>query len=365
VQDLTCVVHVHSTYSDGTGTVPQIADAAKRAGVDVVLLTDHDTLAAKRRGEERWYDDVLVLVGEEVSPTDRDHFLAFGIDDEIDRRLTGPEICDAVAAAGGFGFAAHPFSRGSARFKRPGIPFGERDCLDGIELWSFLNDTGERVRGFGDLARMILTPQRAIGGPPEGNLREWDRLCQVRRVAAIGGLDAHQFGVRIAGRVPLRLMGYARAFKQLHTHVLVAEGLTGELEHDRALVFDALREGRCYIANDQVADARGFAFWADAPVADAPVADAPVADASRAPRADARGAFAMGSEHPLTPGISLHARTPRPAHLRLLRDGETVADAHAAELRHSIELHGVYRLEASLGGRPWIYSNPVYFRAYI
>src|SRR3954468_6173565 len=71
--DLTCVIHVHPNHSDGSGTVAQIARAARRAGIDVVLLTDHDTLAAKRAGEERWYDDVLVLVGEEVSPTDRDH----------------------------------------------------------------------------------------------------------------------------------------------------------------------------------------------------------------------------------------------------------------------------------------------------
>jgi hypothetical protein len=152
--DLTCVVHVHSTYSDGTGTVPEIARAAQRAGVDVVLLTDHDALEAKRRGEERWYDGVLVLVAEEVSPIDRDHFLAFGIDKEINRRLSGPEVCEAVAAAGGFGFGAHPFSRGSQRFGRPGIKFGDLDCLDGIELWSFLNDTGERVRSLRDAARM-------------------------------------------------------------------------------------------------------------------------------------------------------------------------------------------------------------------
>ena len=132
--DLTCVIHVHSTHSDGTGTVAQIARAAARAGVDVVLLTDHDTLAAKRAGEERWYGDVLVLVGEEVSPINRDHFLAFGIDKEISRRLSGPEICAAVRAAGGFGFAAHPFSRGSERFKRPPIAFGELDCLDGRTL---------------------------------------------------------------------------------------------------------------------------------------------------------------------------------------------------------------------------------------
>lgn len=328
------MIHVHSTHSDGSGTVPQIARAAQRAGIDVVLLTDHDTLEAKRRGEERWYDDVLVLVGEEVTPTDRDHFLAFGIETEINRRLSGPEICDAVAAAGGFGFGAHPFSRGSERFKRPGIAFGERGCLNGVELWSFLNDTGERVRGFRDLARMILAPQRAIGGPPEGNLREWDQLCQSRRVVAIGGLDAHQFGLRVAGHVPMRLMGYKRSFRQLHTHVLCEREPTRELEQDRALVYDALREGRCYIANDQVADARGFNFTH------------------------------MGEEIADGRGLTLRVQTPQRAQIRLLRDGAIAAEAASDTLDHSIELAGVYRVEVRLRNRPWIYSNPVYVRTY-
>src|SRR5205085_8180327 len=128
---------------------------------------------------------------------------------------------------------------------------------DGVELWSFLNDTGERVRGPLDVARLILAPQTIIGGPPEDNVRQWDRLCQARRVVAIGGLDAHQFGFRVAGRVPIRAMSYRRSFRQLHTHVLTAREPTRELEHDRSLVYEALREGRCYIAVDAVAPARG------------------------------------------------------------------------------------------------------------
>ena len=50
MHDLACVVHLHSLYSDGTGTVPEIVRAARRARADVVLLTDHDTLEAKHRG---------------------------------------------------------------------------------------------------------------------------------------------------------------------------------------------------------------------------------------------------------------------------------------------------------------------------
>jgi hypothetical protein len=338
--DLTCVIHVHSTYSDGTGTVPQIARSAAKAGVDVVLLTDHDTLEAKRRGEEGWYDDVLVLVGEEVSPTDRDHFLAFGIDEEIDRRLSGPELCRAVADAGGFGFAAHPFSRGSQRFRRPGIPFAELDFVEGVELWSFLNDTGERVQGFADLARMIVAPQKAIGNPPEDNVRQWEQLCAARRVVAVGGLDAHQFGLRIAGQVPLKLMSYKRSFRQLHTHVLCDGPPNRELDHDRALVYEALRHGRCYIAVDALAPAEGFAFWADGPAGELP----------------------MGGEARFEPGWTAHVRTPRPARIRLIRDGEVIARTDGDSLDHSIEREGVLRTEVELLNRTWIFSNPCYFR---
>ena len=159
MHDLACVIHLHSTYSDGTGTVEQIAKAGRRAGVDVVLLTDHDTLAAKRNGQEGWYGSVLLLVGEEVSPRRRNHYLAFGIDEEIDHSaLDAAGICAAVRAAGGFGFAAHPFSEGSKRFKRagPGMPFDALDseALGGIELWSFVNDTGEEVSSVRQMAHL-------------------------------------------------------------------------------------------------------------------------------------------------------------------------------------------------------------------
>ena len=73
LHDLACVVHLHSLYSDGTGTVSEIAEAARRSAVDVVLLTDHDTLVARRRGEEGWRDSTLVLVGEEGSPVGGNH----------------------------------------------------------------------------------------------------------------------------------------------------------------------------------------------------------------------------------------------------------------------------------------------------
>jgi hypothetical protein len=336
------VAHIHSTHSDGTGTVPEIARAAARARADVVLLTDHDTLAARRNGEEGWYGDVLLLAGEEVSPLGRDHLLAFGTDEHTRHRgLDACGIARAVRAAGGFGFAAHPFSEGSKRFKRPGMPFGDLDCeeLDGIELWSFANDTGERITGIPSLLRFLAAPGRVLDHPPERNMRGWDELCRERRVVAIGGLDAHQFGKRIGPVVPVRVMAYHRSFRHIRTHVLCSEPPTGDLDHDRELVFDALRAGRCYIAVDSVAPASGFRF-----------------DAGDVP---------MGGEAPAGPR-TLRVRAPLAARLRLLRDGREIASTEGTSLDAEVEERGVYRAEALRHAkgreRTWILSNPVYLR---
>jgi histidinol phosphatase-like PHP family hydrolase len=50
--DVSCVVHVHTTYSDGTATVPEVLDAARASGADALLVTDHDSLGARRDGWE-------------------------------------------------------------------------------------------------------------------------------------------------------------------------------------------------------------------------------------------------------------------------------------------------------------------------
>jgi hypothetical protein len=342
VDDLACVVHIHSTHSDGTGTVREIARAGARARADVVLLTDHDTMAARKLGEEGWYGDVLLLAGEEVSPPGRDHYLAFGVDEHVRHRgLDACGIARAVRDAGGFGFAAHPFSEGSERFKRPGMPFGGLDCdaVHGIELWSFANDTGERIAGIPSLIRFLLAPGRVLDHPPERNMRGWDELCRDRRVVAIGGLDAHQFGKRVGPVVPLRIMAYRRTFRYIRTHVLCPESPSRDLERDRELVFGALREGRCYIAVDSVAPARGFRFEAD---------DLP-----------------MGGEAPAD-RRTLRARTPLAARLRLLRDGRELASAEGTSLDFEVDEPGAYRVEARRHAkgreRTWILSNPVYLR---
>src|SRR4029453_7216655 len=89
-----------------------VVAVAAAAGVGRVLLTDHDSVGARRDGWEGRHGDVSLLVGTEVSPK-QGHYLAFGVDREIPHvGRSALQIAEAVRDAGGVGFAAHPFSSG-------------------------------------------------------------------------------------------------------------------------------------------------------------------------------------------------------------------------------------------------------------
>jgi hypothetical protein len=349
LHDLACAVHLHSAYSDGTASIPELIEAGRASGRDVILLTDHDTLGAKDDGLEGWHGWVLLGVGVEVTPR-AGHFLAFGLDKRIKHKgLAEADIPRAVADAGGFGFVAHPWSKGARILERYGrwIKRGGNhgwqdlngDDIVGVELWSLTTDASEGWRGPVDAIRYMRDPEKQLDGPRPEDIETWDRICETRRFVAIGGLDAHQFGKRVGPVVPLRAMAYRRSFRFIRTHVLSAQDLGGDPAADGELVLDALREGRCYIAVDSVAPARGFRFEAD---------DVPMGGEAQAGRR------------------TLRARTPLPARLRLLRDGHVLAESAGTVLDREVDEPGVYRLEAlrrSRGReRTWIISNPVYLR---
>jgi hypothetical protein len=70
----------------------------------------------------------------------------------------------------------------------------------------------------------------------------------------------------------------------------------------------------------------------------------------------------MGSEMAWEPGVLLQVVTPRNATLRLLCDGEIICSREGNDLAAPAPRAGVYRAEAVLDGKPWIFSNPVYMR---
>jgi hypothetical protein len=348
--DVSCVVHMHTTYSDGTATVEELLAAAAAAGVDLVLLTDHDSLGARRDGWEGRHDGVSLLVGTEVSPK-QGHYLALGVDREIPHAgRSARQIADAVRDAGGVGFAAHPFSQGGHMLipqlaRRIVLPHGwpaldDPLGCDGVELWSLTTDAAEGWRTPAEAVRWLRDPETAIAaGPPAHHLARWDALSERRRLPAIGGLDGHQPGVRMRGRVRSPLP-HRRTFDLLRTHLLCERPMTGDLEADWQTVLTALASGAAWLTCPCVAPAHGARLWAEGE------------DGVVTP---------MGGEVPASRSM-LRVRLPRAADVRVVHNGARFHEARGAALDVKLEGRGVYRIEARIDGRLWLLSNPLHLR---
>jgi 3',5'-nucleoside bisphosphate phosphatase len=60
-------LHSHSTASDGTSTPAEVMTAARAAGLDVIALTDHDTVAGHARASAALPPGLTLLPGMELS----------------------------------------------------------------------------------------------------------------------------------------------------------------------------------------------------------------------------------------------------------------------------------------------------------
>jgi hypothetical protein len=346
-------LHMHTRYSDGSGTHKDIAQAAIQAGLDAVIVTDHNVLV---QGVEGYYRSgrsrVLLLVGQEVHDQDRDpqknHLLVFNASRDVSTLADDPQaLIDGVNNAGGLSFIAHPRDPAAPAFHETDISWEAWGVhgYTGIELWNGLSELKTLVPTKLHGAFYAFFPQFIGHHPILEVLQRWDDLlAEGGRVVAIGGSDAHAIRMSM-GPLHRVIFPYDFHFRTVNTHVFIPEPLTGDLPTDRKMIYEAIAAGRCFVGYDLPASTRGFTF-------------------------KARGlehTAIMGDEIPSRRGVTLQAHLPHPAEIRLVRDGRTISiwrDSQACA--YSVSEPGVYRVEAwknYLGlKRGWIFSNPIYVR---
>ena len=336
-------LHIHTPYSDGTALHADVARAAAQAGLDFVIVTDHNVWVD---GCEGYYDRVLLLVGEEIHDVRRrpqaNHLLAYNAEAELAPLAADPQqLIDEVNRRGGFSYLAHPHEYGSPL--APGLNAIRWENWEvtgyvGWEIWNYMSEFKSLLRHKLAAVYYAYFPSRGIRGPFRDTLRHWDQmLSQGWRIAAIGGADAHGEEYSLG---PLRrvLFPYEYLFRCVNTHILTQRPLTGNLENDKGLVYDALRHGHTWVGYDLLGDTAGFRFYARSFTNEATVGDELL-------RAGA---------------TKFEVQTPQSGDIRLLVNGRVVARARGQSLQHISADPGAYRVEVYRGGRGWIFSSPVY-----
>ena len=195
--------HVHAFPGDGLLPAWELANEARRRGIDVIAVTNHNQTLAASFPVLRSGQLPLVLPGQEVT-TPWFHLTAVGVRDTIDWRLPLAGVVEAIHARGGVAIAAHP---------RRSSWHADLESSAGVD---------------GSEAMHSLTIRDSRGGT---ELLEFYREVRSRKptLAAIGSSDFH--AVAPLGRATTYLFveeiserGVLHAIRQGHTVATDANG---------------------------------------------------------------------------------------------------------------------------------------------
>jgi hypothetical protein len=340
--------HIHTKRSDGTGSADSIADAASRAGLQFIILTDHGD-ATRAPDAPQYRHGVLTIDAVEISTTGG-HLAALGLRTAAPYPLAGEprDVIEDVHRLGGWAVVAHPDSpKPALQWHTWTVPYDGVEWLNVDSEWR--DESGPHLAA--TFARYFFRGPETIASlfqRPVQTLRRWDMTTRNRPVVGLAALDAH---ARLPWRTSNRgegegtlaaLPSYREMFRTLSLAAVLDRPLSGDATDDAGRVLAALRAGRSFSVVTAIAAPGSLEFTA----------------------AQNDTVVQMGeSLGPAGAPASFQAQVnDATAQLSLLHNGVPVATGRGRlEYAGSIAA-GSYRVEAYRAGVsfPWIVSNPIY-----
>ena len=193
--------HCHTTASDGMVSPEELVAAALAAKLDLIAVTDHDTMRSVRQVQECGEAaGITVVPGQEVTTgwPAQTHMLAWFVERPVRRGMSLVDTVRAIHDAGGLAIVPHPFMPVYFGSVQPGMlrRLIEKEPVDGIEVLSTV-PIGSRRRAA--LDAFVAANRERLG-------------------AAIGASDCH-FGGHDIGRVLTEYSGDFRTAVERRTTV--------------------------------------------------------------------------------------------------------------------------------------------------
>jgi PHP domain-containing protein len=133
--------HCHTTASDGMVTAAELVDAAVKAALDLIAVTDHDTMDSVAEVQTRGEAVGLTIVaGQEVTTKwpAQTHVLGWFLERPVKRGMSLADTVAAIHDQGGLVIIPHPFMPVYFGSIQPGMlrRLLEKQSVDGIEMLS-------------------------------------------------------------------------------------------------------------------------------------------------------------------------------------------------------------------------------------
>ncbi len=331
-------IHIHTTDSDGTKSLEEVAQIASSLGLDFILVSDHMILKNRLAGKEGYHGKTLVLIGYEHNDTeDCNHYLIFGSKDVLPKDLKPVDYVALARQEGALGIIAHPDEVRPRLGKYPSYPWlaWEAEGFDAVEIWNQMSEWMENLKPYNKI-KMVFSPRRFMRSPTGRILQKWDDLNKTKKIAGLGAIDVHGFPYKI-GPIRITIFPYKVQFKSLRTHLLLSEPLSKDVTTASQQVYDAIRDCRAFVSNYRWGDASGFTFQA------------------------AQGAATVisGGQLPSFQDSLLKVSVPESGIIRVVLNGHIILEQKGSALEYQPSKNGIYRIEVFKGDRGWIFSNHI------
>ncbi|MGB9749720.1 MAG: hypothetical protein ACPLWB_02645 [Caldisericia bacterium] len=332
------VIHIHTIYSKDSLFKPlDIMPYLKKYKINFAIITDHNSIEGKKY--EGFHENILLLVGEEISPNKGNHLLAFNIKSLIKPDENVQSIIDEINLQNGLSFIEHPFFEGNRLLKNKiNMKWTNWNVKDftGIAIFNYTCDGGERLNVLKYLI-FYFFPGLDKDKPNYKTINKWDELNKFRKTVGIGTLDLHFLYFKFL-IFKIEVFPFKYFFNSIRTNIITDKMLNKET------VYEEIKKGHVYISNNYLGDTKDFIFYIK--------------------RDNEK--FIMGDELELKGNEKIIIKSPSKSLIKLIHNGKCIYQKIGKELILEKLNKGFYRVEIyklhMFNYKPWIFSNPIYIR---
>lgn len=345
--DYKIVLDVYSHLSSGSGNALSIAEEARKARLNFVLISD--TNSYYDLDTDKYLSGVGMLSGAKVVDENRQFIYYSPVNKNFFKKEPKSFSQDSEALI----IESHQINEPYELTRLSTLNF------DGLEVLNFKSIAQKswkesRLSTIWSILYYPFNPRLALTRlykEPSAEIAIFDQLSQLKKVNFFVGAEATARAIPFADWL-VKFPSYEMSFNIASQHVFLTSELTGDIAADSKKILTALKRGHSYVAFDALGDASGFEAYIT----------------------EGRKKVFTGEDVTFTGNLRLYYKLPAEPipfyEVVLYKNGQRVDHLNTFEGLFAIDAPGVYRIQVRLSPTfplpdatkwiTWVYTNNFY-----